>query len=55
MADVSDRSVFNIKNPLLEMKGMQENKSILCVGKIEISVPQDHSLALLGKPRDARP
>ena len=26
----------------------------LCVGLIEKSVPQDHRLSLLGKPRDAK-
>ena len=44
-----------IKNPLSEMKGMQENESIMGVRdrQIEKLVPRDHSLTSLGKPRDA--
>ena len=37
-----------------EMKGVQEKESIVCDEYIEKSVPRDHSLASLGKPRDAR-
>ena len=43
-----------IKNPLSEMKGMQERESILCAGQIENSVHRDHSLTSLGKPCDVR-
>ena len=54
MADVSDGSAYIIKNLCSETKGMQEKDSVVCEGYIDISVPRGHSLASLGKPRDAR-
>ena len=35
--------------------GEQEKESIVCVGWDRKSVPRDHNLSSLGKPRDAKP
>ena len=41
--------IFKIKN-----SGEQEKKHYSCEGKIEKSVPLDHHLSSLGKPRDTK-
>ena len=44
-----------LKDIRSEMKGVQEKESIMDVrSRKETSAARDHSLALLGKPRDAR-
>ena len=54
MADVSNRSDCIIKNLRSKMKCVQEKEPIMDLRGDRKIRPSNHSLAALGKPRDAR-